>query len=107
MDKNTHKDTHKDWFGIESMFEEHEPKAADAKRYAAINDAARQLAKVIAENAPENSSATRHAIRAAQEAALWAKEAIRTWRPARMVETGMFSGLFSCGLIPSEDSTSL
>lgn len=83
--------TNKDSFGIGATFGDHEPRAGDAERCAAINDAAREFARVIADSAPQNSNETRHAIRAVQEAALWAREAIRTWQPAHMVENGILS----------------
>jgi hypothetical protein len=64
----------------EKFFGDHsEPE--DRQRYAAITEAARVFAGVMAENAPEYSNETRSAVRAVQEAALWAKEAIRIWRP--------------------------
>jgi len=88
MDQSTKRDYH----NIEGRFAPREPNASDTERLATISKAAAVFAKAIADNAPENSDETRHAIKGVQEAALWAKEAIRIWQPARMVENGLLSG---------------
>jgi hypothetical protein len=63
----------------------------EEERQRAEQHFASRFRRVIAENASQNCDETRRAIKAVQEAALWAESAIRTWRPARMGENGMFS----------------
>ncbi len=64
-----------DWYDIDEKFAVHEPKAEDADRYAAINEAARAFAQVVFENTPRGHE-TDNAIRAIQDAVLWAREAV-------------------------------
>jgi hypothetical protein len=70
-----------DFFDIDEKFAFHEPQAADAERYAAINDAARNFAQVVFQNAPRGFE-TDNAMRAVQEAVLWAREAVLLTRRA-------------------------
>lgn len=64
-----------DWLDIDEKFAAHAPKAEDAERYATINEAARNFAQVVFENTPRGHE-TDNAMRAIQEAALWAREAV-------------------------------
>lgn len=70
-----------DFFDIDEKFALHEPQAADAGRYAAINEAARNFAQVVFENTPRSHEAD-NAMRAVQEAVLWAREAVLLTRRA-------------------------
>jgi len=64
-----------DRYDIEEKFTAHEPKPEDAERYTTINEAARVFARVIAENTHPGAE-TDNAIKAIQEAVLWAREAV-------------------------------
>lgn len=64
-----------DYYDIDEKFARHDPKPKDAERYAAINEAAGAFARVVFETT-HCGRETDNAIRAIQEAALWAREAV-------------------------------
>lgn len=57
------------------LFHYHAPRGGQPERYKAVNDAARELARVIVESCP-GCADTSTAIRAAREARMWANSAI-------------------------------